>query len=42
MINQIILKRNQPHYQEGKVFGGNQYIFKKLEKNLQKAIDIQN
>ena len=28
--------------QKGKVFSGNQYIFKKLEKNLQKAIDIQN
>ena len=28
-------------HQEGKVFGGNQYIFKKLENNLKKSIDIQ-
>ena len=42
MINQIILKQSQTHYQEGELFGDNQYIYNKLKNNFEKHIDIKN
>lgn len=41
MINQIILKQSQTHYQEGELFGDNQYIFNKLKNIFEKGLDIQ-
>lgn len=46
-LQQNILRKNEDLYQqllhqEGKVFGGNKYIFNKLKTNFEKDIDIQN